>query len=726
VPQLKLVLLTRADPALPLHRLRVAHELAEIRPRNLSFTAEEAIQLIADDGVTIGVDDATLLVERTEGWPAGLRLAALFLRHDGPPRRPSDFAGDDEAVVDYLGEEVLASHPPAVRRFLLRTSVAERVSSGLAQVLTDEPRSQQYLEGLARSNTFVVGLGPGREWYRYHPLLREMLRHRLMVDEPDVIPELQRAAARWFAEHGHVIEALHHAADADDWELLGRQFVTRALPLAVSVERTALDGVLSRIPQQHLADGSELSLAAATRHFYAGRFDEMEPHLTHAEQRLASTPPETRTAARIGLRLLSTPLARSRGDNAALIRAASDALDDLSGPGMSLPAAGGYRVVALGALGTGLLWSGQLKAAETRLLDGLAEADDTTLDATRINMLAHLGLIAAAGGRLRQAHRHATHAVETVEARGWAPLTQSAAAYLALSTVHLAWNNPREAETMLAHGLVASGPEPALRYALGLGQVRLNASLGRGEAAREHLRQLRHHFAGWEPPWLLARWSVVAEAEVDLVTGDPAAAMARIGNAGGQRRLPLESITLARAMLGAGHPAQAQKLLTSLRDSSADHGSQVELWLLAALAADGLRERNRASECVRHALEAAEPEGIRRPFVAVDPGTVSRLLTHVAQLHPTVAAFADELLGDLRSTTSRQSPNEQLARPLTERELNVLQYLPTMMTNTEIAAELFVSVNTVKAHVRHVYEKLDVVNRRQAVHRARELGLLLG
>ena len=320
----------------------------------------EATQLLAADGVTIEVDDANLLVERTEGWPAGLRLAALFLRRDGQSRRPSDFAGDDEAVVGYLDEEVLASHPPALQRFLLRTSVAERVNSGLAQSLTDEPRSQHYLEQLARSNTFVVGLGPGRVWYRYHTLMREMLRHRLSVDEPDLVPDLHRRAARWFAEHGQPIEALHHAADANDWVLFGRLFVTQALPMAVSVDRTALDEALARVPRHHLADGSELSLVAATRAFYAGRFDEMQPHLAHADKRLDVTPVDARTGTRIGLRLLSTPVARSRGDNAALIRAASEALEVLSGPGMSLPAANGYRVAALGALGTGLLWSGRL------------------------------------------------------------------------------------------------------------------------------------------------------------------------------------------------------------------------------------------------------------------------------------------------------------------------------------------------------------------------------
>ena len=176
-----------------------------------------------------------------------MRLAALFLERD-PTRDAASFAGDDQAVTDYLVGEVLASQPADMQRFLLRTSVAERLSSGLAEALTDASHGQQRLEALESSNAFVVGLGPGREWFRYHALLREVLRHRLGVEDPGALPDLHRRAAHWFAGNGRPIEAMRHAADAEDWPLLGRIFVTTRAALVVSADRTAVERVLTASP----------------------------------------------------------------------------------------------------------------------------------------------------------------------------------------------------------------------------------------------------------------------------------------------------------------------------------------------------------------------------------------------------------------------------------------------------------------------------------------------
>jgi LuxR family maltose regulon positive regulatory protein len=233
--------------------------------------------MLAADDLDVELDDVRLLVRRTEGWPAGMRLAALFLRD--PARSPGSFAGDDQAVTDYLVGEVLSSQPPEVQRFLLRTSVAERVSSGLAEALTDEPRAQHPLARLERSNAFVVGLGPGREWFRYHALLREVLQHRLRVEDPGAPADVHRRAAVWFAAHERPLDAMRHAADAEDWLLLGELFVTHALPLIVSADRAAVDRVLARIPRERLADGPALALCAAARMMHAGRFEEMGPYL---------------------------------------------------------------------------------------------------------------------------------------------------------------------------------------------------------------------------------------------------------------------------------------------------------------------------------------------------------------------------------------------------------------------------------------------------------------
>ncbi len=724
---LRLVLLTRSDPVLPLHRLRVADDLREIRSRDLALDVTDAVALMAAGGVVVAPEDAQLLVERTEGWPVGLRLAALFLGRPGPARSARDFAGDDQAVVDYLAEEVLARQSPRMQRFLMRTSIAERVNCELAEVLTDEPLSQHHLEALESSNTFVVGLGPGREWYRYHGLLQDMLRHRLLVEEPATVPELHRRAAQWYADNDLAIEALRHAAAAGDWALFGRLFVTHALPLSVSVDRAALDQVLASVPKHRMAAGPELELAAATRLMYAGRIGEMQHHLTRAEQLLEIADPDTRPGASIGRLTLFTAVARARGDNDALIDAASTALHELSGAAGALPAATGYRAAALGNLGTGLLWSGRLFAAEQRLLEGLDEAEGTTLDASRINMLAHLGLATAASGRLWQAFRHATQATEIVRARGWEPLPQAATAYLALAIVHLQWNNVDEAQLLLADGRAASVLEITPRWATELAQIRLHASLGLVAAAREGLSRLCDGLGDWQPPPFLARWLTITEAEVELAAGDPSAALARLDS--GPALHPSSSqaperICRSRALLALGDPEAADDVLALLRDGRRQHGSVVEMWLLTALAAGRLREDGRATDAVRRALHAAEPEGVRRPFVTLDQEHLPRLLMRAKEMQLGSGRFLDGLLEDLGTVALRPPFTSPLPVPLTDRELSVLLFLPTMMTFGEIADELYVSINTVKSHVRSIYSKFDVTSRRHAVQRAHDLGLL--
>ncbi|HYN67303.1 MAG TPA: hypothetical protein VES93_10470, partial [Ornithinibacter sp.] len=521
-PQLRLVLLTRSDPMLPLHRLRVAGDLLEIRSADLALTVGDAAILVAHDGVELGTGDAELLVERTEGWPAGLRLASLFLARDRHGHRAADFGGDDHAVVEFLAEEVLARYPPDVQRFLLRTSVAERLNAVLAEELTGEARSQQLLEDLAASNTFVIGLGPGRAWFRYHSLLRQMLRHRLSVESPHVVPDLHRRAARWFSEQGRPLEAMRHAADARDWALMGRLLVTEALPLVLSAERADLGLVLGRIPVQQLADTPELALAAATRLLLANRYSDMRPHLARAEAQLATIDPEDAAATRIGMLLFSTAVARTVGDTTSLMALATRALDELSARGAALPAAAAYRATALANLGTGEFWSGRLRQAEATLARGLAEAEGVP-DASRVNMLAHLALSAAVSGRLSEAEERASRAVRLVQDRGWSPATQEATAHLALSIVHVQRDEIEEARAALDAGRAAAALEPAPRSAMVLYQVRIDAAVGRVAAARSQLARLHRDLGSWEPPRLLARWLRVTEAEVDLAAGDPSA-----------------------------------------------------------------------------------------------------------------------------------------------------------------------------------------------------------
>ena len=727
VPQLRLVLLTRADPTLPLHRLRLAGALGEIRSADLALTSADAAALLGRDGVVLGPGDAELLVERTEGWPAGLRLAALFLARDEPGHGPADFGGDDHAVVEYLAEEVLARYDPQAQQFLLRTSVAERLNASLAEQLSGQPRGQQRLEELAASNTFVVGLGSNGAWFRYHALLRQTLRHRLSVESPDAVPELHRRAARWFSDQGQPIEALHHAADAQDWDLLGRLLVTEALPLVLSVDRAALGAVLARIPTHRLADSPELALAGAARLLLANRFADMQPHLLRAGSQAPSSDPDVAAGTRIGLLLFSTAISRTRGDIAGVVAAASRALDDLADQGMTLPASRGYRAIALANLGTGQLWAGLLAEAEQTLTGALGEVEGTALDATRVNMLSHLALAHAVSGRLHTGHALASRATSIVEQRGWAPMVQVAGAHLALAIVHLQRDEVDLALGALAEGRALAAADRAPGMAVALFQIRIDAARGRLDAARAQLARLHQEVLAWQVPELLVRWLRVTEAEVDLAAGDPAAALGRLrldapddqGNL-----LISERLLRARALLDLADPHGAEEVLAPLVHADLEPRATVELWVLTAVAADRLREDRRAGEALHRALVAAEPEGVRRPFVAWGQEPLPRLLSHAKALYPNARRFVEELEAGGSAVAGRSSTSAAQGISLTDREMSVLQYLPSMMTYPEIAGQLFVSVNTVKSHLRHLFAKLEVVNRRQAVTRARELGLL--
>jgi LuxR family transcriptional regulator, maltose regulon positive regulatory protein len=724
IDQLHVVLLTRAGSPLPLHRLQMDGELTEIRARDLGFRAEEASVLFTGHGVPVTQDEALMLVDRTEGWAAGLRLAALFLDRQ-PPRQIADFAGDDQTVTRYLAEEVLGRQSPEVRRFLMRTSLTERISSELAEVLTGEHRGQHRLETLEASNAFVVGLGPGRQWFRYHALMREMLRHRLAVEEPEQLPHLHRRAAEWFAENGQLVDALRHAADAGDWQLFGRVFVTRSISLLVSADRDAMGQVLLRVPEERLTDGPELALVAGARLFLAQRFEEMEPILAFVRSHVADASAASRAEVMVAQGLLATVVARSRGDMPMLMLKTREVLDLVAAHGGSLAEGSAVRAIALGSLGLAHLWSANVSRATDLFRQGLVAADSAGIELTKVNILAHLSLAAAEGGRLRSAGDYATQALELVDRRGWDAPSQAAPAYLALAMLELHRDNLAEAHRLLARGRAVAAPERAPRLAFDLLQARLDADRGRGDAARALMLRVDAGLEDWDPPALLARWRSMAEAELALASGNPLQALAILS---GSKAPPSVSqqVCLARALLASGDAQGAEEVLTPLRDADlgepVQHSDRAEVWILTALAADVRREDNRAMDAIRQALLASTATGTLRPFVRHNGQEMQRLLGRLKEVDALLSAAVDGLTAHLL-TAVEDDPRGVVAQ-LTDRELMILRCLPSMMTNAEIAAQLFLSVNTVKVHLKHIFRKLDVETRRQAAQRARELGLM--
>jgi LuxR family maltose regulon positive regulatory protein len=720
-PKLHLVVVTRVDPVLSIHRLRLSGEVVEIRAADLAFSPQEAAALLAGHNVNVG-SSLEQLLERTEGWAAGLRLAGLALQADSSAARIQQLGNDDRVAASYLASEVLATHTAELRAFLLHTCIVERLTDDLADTLTGGHKGQQHLDQLERTNAFVVGLSTSSRAYRYHPMLRGMLQRELAIREPDAVPELHRRASLWFARNDELLLAMRHAASATDWQLLGRLLVTRAAPRILSVERQALGAILELIPDD-AGGGSLLELCRAVRALGKGRFAPLGAHVARAWLSLADVEQDIEPATRVLLHLLAAGKARFVGDARTVVAQTTTALDLLKGDAATVPAAEEYTVVGLNNYGTGLLWTDEHNAAERALAEALAAPDAQRIELARINALGHLGVAHANRGSLHSAAAYGEAGVNLADLRGWNNLEQAAAPYLALALVKFHRNAMDDADRLCQRGLAAVGADRLLATALRITRARVNTARGRVTYADNELNELRHFATEWVLPELLGRWLVIAEAELQLARGGLSTAVE--GLTVHDARTPTtdqERVCLARALFLKGQLDQAERTVIPLLDHALDRGALVEAWVVTALAADRKRDDHRATTAAEQALTIARDEGIRRPFALFDLERMSRLLTQVIRLAPAnPSAAASEVLV---SVLGVQQHPDGLAEHLTDRELTVLEYLPTMLSNAEIAEKMYVSVNTVKAHLKTLYRKLDVASRREAVQRAKALNVL--
>jgi len=727
---LRLMLLCRSDPVLPLHRLRISGGLHEIRAAELAFDDGEADEFLRLNGHALPAADIAGLVERTEGWAAGLRLAAMFLSRDPTPGRVREFAGDDRAVTEYLLGEVIGSQPADIRDFLLRTCISDRICGPLADVLVENGRGQRRLEELERANTFITAVGEHRRWYRYHPLLRETLLHELRTEDPALHRELHRRAARWFADNAEPVQALRHATDAQDWVLVGELFVTVAGARILSADRQAMNEALARIPDAELLRTAALSTCAAAKLEYAGRFAEIPAVVARAQRMLADDSSSYRAATAAVIGLWVTAISRPSGDMQLQLRTCAAVLSQLDEVTEPFPAVDQYRAVALANQGVGLLWTGQVEAARAVLCSALDAAAAADMEYTKLGCLGELGLAAVVVGRLHEAEMWAAQGLELAGQRGWTGLTNATGSYLAASMVLLLRGRPADAEPLLRRAAAASR-EPLLSIATMIGQALVDVALDRPHSALRSARAARNTTARLtDPPPFVLRWVNVAEAEADLAAADPAAVTARpispatSADAGDGHEL--EKMRAARALAELGDLPAADRVLREVAAESENPLTEVEIYLTRALIADRLRQDDRALQAMGLAIRRATPERISLPFLVFDRARSARLLSRVIAGDPPERAFILEL-GRLTAETGgaeNEAEPEPLAEPLTDREVGVLRLLPSMLSNTEIADELFISVNTVKVHLKSLYRKLDVPNRRGAVRRGHALRLI--
>jgi len=724
------VLVTRTDPALRLHRLRVNGGLTEIRSEDLAFTADEAAELFTRDGVDLNGDQLQALLLRTQGWSAGLRLAALSLADTDVTEGITRFSGTQRSVSEYLIGEVLDRRSALDRDFLLRTSIVDGINASLAAALTGRTDGQLVLENLVAANALVVGLTGTDGWFRYHPLLRELMEHLVDREQPGLVAELHATAAEWFAAHGDLIQSIRHASAAGEWDEVGRTLASSALPLILTPDAAALASALEPAMRRSVQQPSlSTLLAGAIWHYQRRDFDAMMRDALEATEFLPTAPDRLRIPAEILIAIITVTYHRGTA-SAGLVQSSSHLLSLVDrAPRRLLPAARHYRAIGVNNVGVGQLWAGDLAGAESNMSAAAAQAEEYGVALALVASHAHLAVRDVMLGRLHSAHRRATAARSVVDRRGWAAEPQALGLYVALSMTELAWNRPAAAADVVDAGLVASshgGSDHGCRLALGIAAIGVAAARGDIDAARSAAGRLAAELARLsDPPDLLGRWCRVALAQVELIADDPDAVIRRIQRpaSGTGFAAAMERVVLAKAHLARGDLDALPLLLDSLTETDPPYlGPAVDARILMAIVADRQHRDTAALAMITEVIDLAAPEGLILPFVDAGP-VVTALITrhrHVIARH---LDFTQQLL-TTPSVPPPVAPEPMIGEHLTERELIVLRYMPTMLKTAEIAKDLFISVNTVKTHQRAIYRKLDVTTRRAAVERARDLNLV--
>jgi LuxR family maltose regulon positive regulatory protein len=722
VASLSIVVATRRDPPWPLQRLRVAGSVHDVRAADLAFRHDEAAELFGLLGLELTSVQVDRLLDRTEGWPAGLRLAALHLQDRADvDAAVAAFSGDDHTVAGYLLTEVLDQQAPELMTFLTAVSVVDLVCADLARALTGRADAGQVLADLAGAHLFVREVDrPGR-WFRLHRLVLDILRARSMPSRER--RDLHRRAAEWFRGNGMPLEAIHSSVTAGLWRLAADLTGIHALTLVMGGDGRPLERVLAQVPATVAGVHPEIAAGLAGARVAQGIGLDV-PRLLEAARTvpLSGLPSRRRDRAEV-LRLMSTGgFGRLVGDWD-MVRDAYRQVplepDALAALGM----AGGeiVPVVVHNNLGTAALWTGDLDAAE-RHLTAAVEAAVPGVVLAQLNALAYRALLRAERGELDSAESEARKVLATAAAAGMEDTAQVAAAHLALVEVALDRGDPEAADERSARlaAFENATAEPHVRFVAALLAAERLAAAGEHESALANLRAQLDAEADRAPLVLVERARLL-EASVLATTGEPERTLAVLDDMG-TPSTPGALLSAARLRLRLGDRRTAEHLRRLVGDPpTARIGVRVRI--LDALLAAAAGEESRARDRLEEALVAGLSCGLRGPFLVEGP-ELRPLLQRCLERGTATPEFALDLLGRMVAGPEEAGGVHALVDPPTERERTVLQYLSSSLSNAEIAAELYVSVSTVKTHERALYRKLGASGRRDAVRRARLLGLL--
>jgi LuxR family transcriptional regulator, maltose regulon positive regulatory protein len=729
-PHVHAVLATRHDLRLRLHQLRLAGELTEIRATALRFSAPETRELLDASGIALSEAGAARLHQRTEGWAAGLRLAAISLAgHPDPERFVAEFSGSERTVAEYLVAEMLERQPEEVQHLLLRTSLLDRVNGELADLLTGRSGSERVLLELEDANAFVSSLDGERTWFRYHHLFGDLLRLELRRTRPQEVPVLHRRAAAWFISRHEIVDAIRHTQAAGDWPGAARLLADHSFSLTLDGHAQTIQALLRAFPAGACRDDPELALVRATGDLVQGHLDEAAAHLAVAQTHVETTPSARQRRLRVAIASLKLWLARRRGHLADVVEQVRFLASPVSGQSDEDIALGNdLRAVALMNLGIVEAWSRGLPDAERHLNDGAALAREIGRPYLEVACLAQLGF-ASKIRSFATTQRLCREAIALAGRHGWSAEPIVAPALVTLAGA-LVWTGEfDEAEGWLDHAARALRTDigPDIRLLLHQTTGILLACRGRQDQALEEFSAAErlqsrlegaHALAGQVTGWMLAtqaRLGRPADARAFLATLDDArAASGEIGNA------------RAVICLAEGDPAAALRAVRGVLDGAAPaigYVTVVEAHLLAGLAHRELGNQRAAHQAAEGALALAEADRLVLPFAMTGAAALLQAVPRHATAHAALRTdILDILHGSARTTGDQAAPPQ--AEELSRGELRVLRYLPTNLSRPQIASELSVSLNTVNTHVRNIYAKLQARDRSSAVERARELRLL--
>ena len=705
---LHLVITTREDPLLPVSRLRARNQVLEIRQDELRFTLEEIAKFLKNVmGLDLSHDEISALERRTEGWIAGLQLAALSMRgRDDLAGFIQAFTGSSRFILDYLIEEVFEGQTPDVKDFLLKTSILERLSAHLCDAVIEGSVSREMLEALEQANLFIVPLDQSREWYRYHRLFADLLRHRLRTSS---IPEseLHQEASQWYEQNSYPADAIQHALAAKDWERAGSLILSNNSEFLKRGEVLTVIRWFQALPGEILLSNPNLCFDYCWPLLLAGKFDEARPLLERVAQMTEGTPEllgEVYAA--------QAYLARGKGEHALMVEKSQQAMALL--PKSSVDSRG---IVAMN-LGLAYWHMGQMQAAEEVLAEALEASRTTGNHYAALTSLIFQGRVLAVRGQLHQSEKLFERAVQM---DGDIPI--NALAYMDLATLHYEWNALDVSDGHIQKAIEICQRSQNNEFLVGALMIKSRTRIAQGDLAGAE--------NALDQAWDLVRsGKIPTGTAVRMDSAQVRLSLAK-GEATGEWEEKLTEtvdchpfyrflgVTKARTL----PDAHARAYLDGLSQTA-----QANDWIYGLVAIRALQTviaetQDDASRFLREALQLSEGEGFIRSFVEVGAKLVP--LLREASRRGIAPEYACRILEVMTGKAEiAEAGLKSMVEPLSERELEVLQLVTEGMSNREIAEELYISTGTAKTHVHNLCGKLGVRNRTEAAMRAKELKLV--